>query len=223
MTKRRISRSYRSCHMANSLKNTTPSPADRAKNPTIFKSTIQTFTEVSARLVMMVRAMMPKISSMMAAPKMALPARVLSLPISFKVSTVMLTDVAVRMTPINIFCKKTLALASEEREASLKQWARAKPPSRGTMTPIRAMIKEAFPVRFSSAMSVSSPAVNISTITPTSDSWVIKSVSFNILKKAGPKISPAKSAPTTWGILNFFVTSPSAFVLSRISAKSNKK
>jgi hypothetical protein len=54
-------------------------------------------------LVMIVRAMMPSTSSMMAAPRMALPEWVFSFPSSFKVSTVMLTEVAVKMTPMNIF------------------------------------------------------------------------------------------------------------------------
>ena len=38
---------------------------------------------------------------------------VLSFPSSFRVSTVMLTEVAVSMTPINIFCKKRLPPASD--------------------------------------------------------------------------------------------------------------
>ena len=54
-------------------------------------------------LVMIVRAMIPSTSSMMAAPRMALPEWVFSFPSSFKVSTVMLTEVAVKMTPMNIF------------------------------------------------------------------------------------------------------------------------
>ena len=64
-------------------------------------------------LLMMVRAMMPSTSSMMAAPKMALPERVFSLPSSFRVSTEMLTEVAVRMTPMNRFCRKMGVEASD--------------------------------------------------------------------------------------------------------------
>ena len=82
------------------------------KKATIFSRTIATFTEESARLVTIVRATMPKMSSIIAAPKIAFPARVLSLPISFKVSTEILTEVAVRIMPIKIFCKKILAEAS---------------------------------------------------------------------------------------------------------------
>ena len=67
----------------------------------------------SAMLLMMVKAMMPSTSSMMAAPKMALPERVFSLPSSFRVSTEMLTEVAVRITPMNMFCRNTGVVASD--------------------------------------------------------------------------------------------------------------
>ena len=40
---------------------------------------------------------------------------------------------------------------------------------------------------------------------------------------AGPKINPANSAPTTWGILNFFVSRPNNLVLIKMRARSNKK
>ena len=43
--------------------------------------------------------MIPRISSMIAAPRMALPALVESLPSSFRVSTVIETDVAVVLLP----------------------------------------------------------------------------------------------------------------------------
>ena len=77
--------------------------AAKTKKATILSSTIPIRTDVSARLVIKVRATIPRISSMIAAPRMAFPARVFSLPISLSVSTVMLTDVAVKITPINIF------------------------------------------------------------------------------------------------------------------------
>ena len=54
-------------------------------------------TDESAKLVMIVNATIPKISSIIAAPKIAFPAFVFSFPISFKVSTEILTDVAVRI------------------------------------------------------------------------------------------------------------------------------
>ena len=81
----------------------TPPTPDNRKNAAIFNSTVTRFTLESAMLVMIVRAMMPSTSSMMAAPRMALPEWVFSFPSSFKVSTVMLTEVAVKMTPMNIF------------------------------------------------------------------------------------------------------------------------
>ena len=43
---------------------------------------------MSAKLVTIVRAMIPKISSIMAAPRIAFPDLVFNLPNSFKVSTV---------------------------------------------------------------------------------------------------------------------------------------
>lgn len=67
----------------------------------------------SVALVTTVKAITPKISSMIAAPKIAFPARVLNFPSSFNVSTVILTEVAVKIIPIKIFCKKGSALASE--------------------------------------------------------------------------------------------------------------
>ena len=49
---------------------------------------------------MIVNAIIPRTSSITAAPR--IPASVLSFPISRSVSTVILTEVAVRITPINI-------------------------------------------------------------------------------------------------------------------------
>ena len=86
---------------------------ENAKNPTIFSRTIPRLTESSAILVTIVSAMIPRTSSMIAAPRMAFPERVFSFPSSFSVSTVILTDVAVRMTPIKIFCKKTGEVTSD--------------------------------------------------------------------------------------------------------------
>ena len=84
------------------------------------------------------------------------------------------------------------------------------------------MENDAFHVFFNSVRSVSSPAVNIKTITPSSAICLIKSVSCNTFNIAGPNTSPANKAPTTCGIENFFVTKPKTFVLNRINAISNK-
>ncbi len=96
------------------------------------------------------------------------------------------------------------------------------PPTKGTNTPSNAIINDAFPVFFNSVRSVSSPAVNIKTMTPSSATCLIKSVSCNTFNIAGPNTSPANKAPTTCGIENFFVTKPKTFVLNRINAISNK-
>ena len=150
----------------------------------------------SAILVIIVKAIIPKISSIIAAPKMALPARVFSLPISLRVSTVILTDVAVKITPMKMFCSKMLALASDS-DSVLNAMASRNPPAKGTSTPISAMINDARPVFFSSLMSVSIPAVNINTITPISDTFSMKLTSPNTFRAAGPSTKPASKAPTT--------------------------
>ena len=192
------------------------------KKATILSKTTTMFTLESARLVTTVKATMPRMSSMIAAPKIALPARVFNFPISLRVSTEMLTEVAVKMIPIKMFCRKILA-PGPAIASLLKKCAKANPPPSGTRTPINAITKDALPVFFSSWISVSKPAVNIRTMTPTSDNLVMKSVSCNTFNIAGPRIKPAASAPTTCGILNLRVTRPNSFVLRRISAKSNRK
>ena len=204
-----------------SLKATIPTIIANIKNNNILPITIQIFVDVSeeAQLEIIVRAMIPKISSIIAAPKIALPAFEFNLPSSLKVSTVILTEVAVNITPINICCKNKL----ESKELLvLKKLARINPKMRGTIIPKIAITTEATPLFFNSLISVSNPAVNIKTITPSSASCCIKSVSCNIFKTAGPRTRPAKRAPTTWGSLNRLVTSPNALVLSKITAISNK-
>ena len=60
------------------------------------------------------------------------------------------------------------------------------------------------------------------TITPISDRLFKNSVGWMMFSTAGPKISPASRAPTTWGSCSFWVISPSTLVLKRMSATSNK-
>ena len=152
-------------------------------------------TLLSAMEEMTVSTIMPKISSMTAAPKMVLATFVFSLPSSFKVSTVMLTLVAVRITPMNICCRM---LSPAPKIAAMPH-----PISRGTMTPMVATMVEETPTFFKSLILVSKPAVNINTITPISEILSIKSVSSktekpnNGFKIAGPSKSPANNAPTT--------------------------
>ena len=71
------------------------------KNSRIFNRVTQMLTLLSAIDEITVSTMMPKISSITAAPKMVLATLVFNLPNSFRVSTVMLTLVAVRITPMN--------------------------------------------------------------------------------------------------------------------------
>ena len=138
-----------------------------------------------------------------------------SFPSSFKVSTVILTEVAVKTIPINILCTVLLTFTIS---SFLNISATANPPKSGIITPNEAIINDAFPLSLSSSILLSKPAVNMSTITP----WLINSVSFKILNIAGPSIKPASNAPTTCGRLNPLVSNDKHFVLNNISAMSNK-
>ena len=60
-------------------------------------------TDTSLALIKTVRATIPIISSIIAAPTIVVPDLVLSLPVSLRVSTEIVTDVAIKMTPINIY------------------------------------------------------------------------------------------------------------------------
>ena len=170
-----------------------------------------------ARLLTRVRATRPSTSSISAAARMVLPTFVSSLPISLSVSTVMLTEVAVRIVPMKISSSRLLLSI---RPTAFAPHARPVPISRGTITPSRATQKPARPLFFSSCTSVPIPAENISTTTPSSLSCERNSVSVRIFSPAGPSSSPASRAPTTCGIWKRCVSRPSSFVLSRIRAKS---
>ena len=105
-------------------------------------------------------------SSIIAAPNIAFPALVFNFPISFKVSTVILTEVAVNIIPMNTFCNMALTSFPLLNILAIKN-----PPTRGIITPSTAIINDALPVFFNWLISVSKPAVNISTITPNSASF----------------------------------------------------
>lgn len=79
-----------------------PRIAAKIKNRTILISTNQMFTSLLLKLVMIVKAIIPRTSSIIAAPRIALLAGVFNLPSSFSVSTVIETEVAVRTTPMKI-------------------------------------------------------------------------------------------------------------------------
>ena len=183
--------------MKTKWKNTPKSNAN-AKKPSILSITITIFPDLgSASEVITVRAIMPKTSSISAAPRIAFPALLLSFPSSFSVSTVMLTEVAVRITPTNTSCRNVGA--DNPESAVPKQNAVIAPPTSGTITPHRAMTVLATPHFFISRISVSSPAANMSTITPISDRLLSTGVlSREIrLRHTGPSTIPAISAPTT--------------------------
>ena len=206
-------------HLLNAKLNATATTIAKTKKSTILSITSPIFTDLSAHEVTIVSAIIPRISSIRAAPRIALPDFDERRPISLSVSTVILTEVAVRIIPIKMFCKVILVGKSL---SLLKIVATPQPARSGTITPSNAIINDDLPVFLSSLISVSSPAQNIRTITPISETCLINSVSLRTPKHAGPKIRPARSAPTTCGSLTFFVTSPKIFVLSKIRASDNK-
>ena len=149
---------------------------------------------------------------------MALPTLVDSLPSSFRVSTVMLTEVAVSTTPRNRSCRNLLpGMASSP---VLKMNISPVPMASGTSTPAMAITRPALPVCFSSFRSVPMPALNMMTITPSSATCDRKSLGWMMFSTAGPITRPATSAPTTWGICSLPVSMLSALVASRIRARS---
>lgn len=87
--------------LRNSLRTTTVTTARQIKYAMMRTNTIAGSTVESVKPVSTVRTMMPSTSSMTAAAMIAVPTRLLSLPISRSVSTVIETEVAVRTTPIN--------------------------------------------------------------------------------------------------------------------------
>ena len=78
-------------------------------NNFVFKRTNIILTSGSAKLVITVKAIIPKISSIIAAPSIDVPTLPLSFPISLSVSTVILTDVAVNTTPIKTDSRTALS------------------------------------------------------------------------------------------------------------------
>ena len=99
-----------------------PRTAAKIKNRTILISTNQMFTSLLLKLVMIVKAIIPRTSSIIAAPRIALLAGVFNLPSSFSVSTVIETEVAVRTTPMKIdFSNLSWLLGSSRSNLHLHQ------------------------------------------------------------------------------------------------------
>ena len=74
---------------------------DAARKPNTFSVTVLILLEGSFMLSTKVSTTMPMISSIIAAESIVCPTRPLSTPISFSASTVMPTDVAVIIQPMN--------------------------------------------------------------------------------------------------------------------------
>ena len=89
----------------------------KAKNSTIFTSTSASPLPSPARLATTVRTMRPSTSSMRAAARMVLPTLVSRRPSSRRVSTVMLTEVAVRTVPRNTFSSRVFPGSQPARPA----------------------------------------------------------------------------------------------------------
>ena len=78
-----------------------PTTAVNTKKPNILRVTIAGLTELSPIADRMLNTTIPIISSIMAAESSVAPTLVFSLPISFSVSTVILTEVAAKTIPTN--------------------------------------------------------------------------------------------------------------------------
>ena len=104
ITKRLKSFLYLLIHGLTNLMKRNATTPQNMKKPSIFRSITHRETSLPAKLEITVSAIIPSTSSISAAPKIALPVFVESLPSSLSVSTVILTDVAVRTTPTNMFC-----------------------------------------------------------------------------------------------------------------------
>ena len=189
----------------------------RKKAAILIRTTSRLESAEPPMLVTMVKAIRPSTSSIKAAARMVLPTTVDSLPISLRVSTVMETEVAVNTTPIKIFCINALA-----EPLSLKKAASTAPPSKGISTPHKATINPVLPVCLRSSRLVPNPAVNIITMTPSSETWLKNSVLWMIFRQAGPIIKPASRAPTTCGICNRLVRIPRTLVETRMRAMSTR-
>lgn len=87
--------------LANALCITMPTTSTNTKNAAMRPNTSSGWTVGSVKPVSTVSTTMPRISSMTAAPRIAVPTLLLSLPISRRVSTVIETEVAVSTTPMN--------------------------------------------------------------------------------------------------------------------------
>ena len=170
---------------------------------------------LSAKPETIVKAMIPKTSSITAAAKIAFPLSVFIAPISFKVSTVIPTEVAVKITPKNKF-------SIQASGPTLYIMPIAYPIARGTKTPNTAITNAFKPAFFRSVILVSRPAPNIKTITPISDKVEIRLLGCTKPKTAGPNKIPASKAPTTAGIRNFRENNPKTFVPNKIRARSNR-
>ena len=78
-----------------------PTTSAMMKNSTVENTTLPGLESGFLKPITKVSTMMPITSSMIAALKMVVPTFPCSLPISFRDCTVMLTLVAVMMTPVN--------------------------------------------------------------------------------------------------------------------------
>ena len=122
---------------------------------------------------------MPMTSSMMAAESTVVPTRVLSLPNSRRVSTVMPTLVAARMQPTNS-ALSSLSESAAAPKPPMKHSAPIVPSAMGTITPAQAMAVAARPLFFSSPKSVSNPLENRMNTTPTWEKLCSTSISASV-------------------------------------------
>ena len=93
----------------------------------------------------------------------------------------------------------------------------------GRITPTVATVKLSLKYFFNKSRSLSSPAKNISRITPNSENRLMISFGLTQFKIAGPSKIPDNSCPITAGILKRANNCPSKTVVKRIKISCPKK
>ena len=175
--------------------------------------------------------MMPITSSMTAAPRMVEPSRERSAFSSISVCAEMLTLVAVRIVPM----KRPV-----QKNGRPNAIAVSAPPPSGRITPPNAAQNATLPTRRISTRSVSSPAMNISRITPISARSRSDPMSGpgagpcagsialantgqpSTSSIVGPSTRPARISPKTAGCPTRLAAAPESLAAATISASTRR-
>ena len=147
-----------------------PPTIAQTKKAKIFKIIARYPPEPELTPKTIVKTIIPITSSIIAALTIVCPTSVLIFPSSFKTATEILTEVAVKIVPMNIDLKKFNVPKPSKPQ---KQSAIIVPIIKGTKTPIQAIIVDLIPDFTSDFKFVPKPAENIIKITPISAMYVI--------------------------------------------------